>query len=446
MSAAESGSLVGTRGRILEELAIAPRTARDLAKTLGIQESAARGHLDRMEERGLVVPSFRREGVGRPRKRYLLTGQGQDLFPKSYDLILDAVVDELLASEGEGFVSALFAESARRMAGAIAKEIPKAATTDEKARRLVAALNDLGFRCSLEKTAGRTRPNRSDELHLPPQRAQPPVPPLRRVRQEPHRGAPRRGRSGPRRLDRPRGDAVYASDPAPVVRVPSSARAQGRNPAVDDPLLSSVGGTPLLPLRRLSEVACGEFELWAKAEFLNPTGSVKDRAALEIVRDAFDVGQLGPGRVLLDASSGNTAVAYAMLGARLGFEVELCLPRNASPERVARIRRTGPIVVFTDPAEGTDGAQREARRRSLADPQRYFYGDQLQQSLESPDAHYRHTGPEIWNRTSGRITDLVVGVGTGGTISGTGRFLKERRPGFGWSASSRRVRSMGSRV
>ena len=152
MSAAESGSLVGTRGRILEELAIAPRTARDLAKTLGIQESAARGHLDRMEERGLVVPSFRREGVGRPRKRYLLTGQGQDLFPKSYDLILDAVVDELLASEGEGFVSALFAQSARRMAGAIAKEIPKAATTDEKARRLVAALNDLGFRCSLEKT------------------------------------------------------------------------------------------------------------------------------------------------------------------------------------------------------------------------------------------------------------------------------------------------------
>ncbi len=152
MSAPESGPLEGTRGRILEELAVAPRTARDLAKKLGIQESAARGHLDRMEERGLVIPSFRREGVGRPRKRYLLTSQGQDLFPKKYDVILDAVVDELLAREGEGFVSALFAESARRMANSIAKEIPKGGTTEEKARRLVSALNDLGFRCTVEKT------------------------------------------------------------------------------------------------------------------------------------------------------------------------------------------------------------------------------------------------------------------------------------------------------
>jgi predicted ArsR family transcriptional regulator len=152
MSAVDSGTLEGTRGRILEELATAPRTARDLAKKLGIQESAARGHLDRMEEKGLVLPSFRREGVGRPRKRYVLTGQGQDLFPKKYDLILDAVVDELLAREGEGFVSALFAESARRMAATIAKEIPKDGSPDEKARGLVASLNDLGFRCTVEKT------------------------------------------------------------------------------------------------------------------------------------------------------------------------------------------------------------------------------------------------------------------------------------------------------
>ena len=116
MVAAAEDQLEGTRGRILEELAVAPRTARDLAEKLGIQESAARGHLDRMEERGLVLPTFRREGVGRPRKRYALTGQGQDLFPKKYDLILDTVVDELLAREGEEYVSALFAESARRMA------------------------------------------------------------------------------------------------------------------------------------------------------------------------------------------------------------------------------------------------------------------------------------------------------------------------------------------
>ena len=158
MNAMESGALEGTRGRILEELAAAPRTARDLAKTLGIQESAARGHLDRMEDRGLVTPTFRREGVGRPRKRYTLTGQAQELFPKKYDLILDTVVEELLDREGEGFVSALFAESARRMAARVAKEIPKGGTPEEKARNLVAALNHLGFRCSLEKsTDGHTR-------------------------------------------------------------------------------------------------------------------------------------------------------------------------------------------------------------------------------------------------------------------------------------------------
>jgi predicted ArsR family transcriptional regulator len=138
----------GTRGKILEELASAPRTARDLAEKLGIQESAARGHLDRMEDRGLVVPSFRREGVGRPRKRYVLTGQGQELFPKKYDLILDTVVNELLEREGEGYVSALFAEAARRMARELAKEIPKGGAPAERTRNLVSALNRLGFHCT----------------------------------------------------------------------------------------------------------------------------------------------------------------------------------------------------------------------------------------------------------------------------------------------------------
>jgi predicted ArsR family transcriptional regulator len=151
MTVAAEELLEGTRGRILEELAAAPRTARDLSKMLGIQESAARGHLDRMEERGLVVASFRREGVGRPRKRYMLTGNGQDLFPKKYDLILDTVVDELLAREGEGYVSALFAEAARRMAREVAKEIPKGGTPSERIRNLVTALNRLGFRCSAQE-------------------------------------------------------------------------------------------------------------------------------------------------------------------------------------------------------------------------------------------------------------------------------------------------------
>jgi predicted ArsR family transcriptional regulator len=150
-AASELEPLEGTRGAILEELATAPRTARDLAKKLGIQESAARGHLARMEERGLVLPSFRREGVGRPRKRYTLTSQGQDLFPKKYDLILDTVVNELLAREGEGFVSALFVESAHRMAREITKSIPANATPAERVKHLVEALNRLGFRSKLER-------------------------------------------------------------------------------------------------------------------------------------------------------------------------------------------------------------------------------------------------------------------------------------------------------
>jgi predicted ArsR family transcriptional regulator len=157
-AASDLEPLEGTRGLILEELASAPRTARDLAKKLGIQESAARGHLARMEERGLVVPSFRREGVGRPRKRYTLTGQGQDLFPKKYDLILDTVVNELLAREGEGFVSALFAEAAHRMAREIAKSVPAGATPTERVRYVVEALNRLGFRSAVERAPdGRSR-------------------------------------------------------------------------------------------------------------------------------------------------------------------------------------------------------------------------------------------------------------------------------------------------
>jgi S-sulfo-L-cysteine synthase (O-acetyl-L-serine-dependent) len=218
---------------------------------------------------------------------------------------------------------------------------------------------------------------------------------------------------------------VYASDPAPLSAGPAAPRVRG--PVSPDPLLAAVGRTPLLPLARLVASSGGRFELWAKAEFLNPTGSIKDRAALEIVRTALKDGSLDRARTLLDASSGNTAVAYAMLGARLGFAVELCLPRNASPERLSRIRGYGAKIVYTDPAEGTDGAQREARRRADSDPGRYFYPDQYNNAA-NPRAHYRHTGPEIWRQSSGRVTHFVAGVGTGGTISGIGRFLKERRP------------------
>lgn len=170
-------------------------------------------------------------------------------------------------------------------------------------------------------------------------------------------------------------------------------------------------------------------ELWGKAEFLNPTGSVKDRAAFGIVRAALSSGELSAGRTLLDASSGNTGISYAMLGARLRFPVAICLPRNASPERVQRLKAYGAEAIFTDPADGTDGAQREARRRASTEPDRYYYPDQYNHPA-NPEAHFLGTGPEIWGQTAGRATHLFAGVGTGGTISGVGRFLKQIEPGI----------------
>ena len=222
---------------------------------------------------------------------------------------------------------------------------------------------------------------------------------------------------------------MYSPDPvtldpaiSPVIRTP---RPWGR--PLDDPLVAAIGNTPLVPLRSIAARAGGGFELWAKAEHLNPTGSVKDRTARGIVVDAILGGKLTPERTLLDASSGNTAVAYAMMGARLGFPVELILPSNAHASRVARIRAYGATLLFTDPTEGTDGAQREARRRASESPARYFYPDQYN-NPSNPRAHYSTTGPEIWQQTGGRLTHFVAGVGTGGTISGVSRFLKERKP------------------
>lgn len=142
----------GTRGRILEELALAPQTARDLARTLGIQESAARGHLERLAERGFVLPSFHREGVGRPRKRYVLTAEGQELFPRRYELLLDCVMEELLSEHGPAAASALLALAARRMARQIASRLPHGRPLSERVQALAKALNELGFRCTVERT------------------------------------------------------------------------------------------------------------------------------------------------------------------------------------------------------------------------------------------------------------------------------------------------------
>ena len=189
-------------------------------------------------------------------------------------------------------------------------------------------------------------------------------------------------------------------------------------------LWQAVGNTPLLPV----ELPGGAGRFWLKAEWLNPGGSVKDRTARGILRDAFSRGLL-PGRRLLDASSGNTGIAYAMLGAAAGVEVTICLPANASPERRALLEVYGAEVIETDRMEGTDGAVRKARELAALEPDRYFYADQYGNPA-NPAAHRETTGPELWTQTGGRITHFVAAMGTTGTMMGTGQYLKERNPGI----------------
>jgi S-sulfo-L-cysteine synthase (O-acetyl-L-serine-dependent) len=187
-------------------------------------------------------------------------------------------------------------------------------------------------------------------------------------------------------------------------------------------LWQAVGNTPLLPVA----LPGGAGRFWLKAEWLNPGGSVKDRTARAILRDALRRGEL-PGRRLLDASSGNTGIAYAMLGAAAGIGVTICLPANASPERRALLERYGAEVVATDRLEGTEGAARRARELAAADPARWFYADQYANPA-NPQAHRETTGPELWAQTGGRITHFVAAMGTTGTMMGTGGYLKERNP------------------
>ncbi len=190
-------------------------------------------------------------------------------------------------------------------------------------------------------------------------------------------------------------------------------------------LVDLIGNTPLIDLSHL--VATPGVRLLAKAEYLNPGGSVKDRPALAMVRAALADGSLGGGRRLLDATSGNTGIAYAMLGSALGFGVTLCLPRNASRERQRLLHGYGAEIVLTDPLEGSDGAIREAKRLAQAEPERYAYLDQYS-NPENWRAHYRTTGPEIWTQAGGAITHFVAGLGTSGTFVGVGRYLREVAP------------------
>jgi cysteine synthase B len=190
-------------------------------------------------------------------------------------------------------------------------------------------------------------------------------------------------------------------------------------------LLELIGNTPLIDLSALT--GRDEVKLFAKAESANPGGSVKDRPALAMVLDAERRGLFGEGRRLLDATSGNTGIAYAMIGAAMGIPVTLCLPDSASPERKKILRAYGAELRITDPMSGSDGAILEARRLVAEAPERWAYLDQYS-NPENWRAHYRTTGPEIWEQTGGTITHFVTGLGTSGTFMGVGRFLRETRP------------------
>jgi cysteine synthase B len=193
-------------------------------------------------------------------------------------------------------------------------------------------------------------------------------------------------------------------------------------------LLSSIGNTPLLRLRRVvPEQLSNGVELFAKAEHLNPGGSVKDRAGLAMILDGEKRGTLTPEKIILDATSGNTGTAYAMIGAALGYRVALCLPQNASRERKRVLRSYGAELIETDALQGTDGAQLRAREIVAAQPDRFFYPDQYNNDANWR-AHYETTGPEILRQTEGRVTHFVAGLGTSGTFVGTTRRLKENSP------------------
>ena len=191
-------------------------------------------------------------------------------------------------------------------------------------------------------------------------------------------------------------------------------------------IVDLIGNTPLLRLSSF-EAGLDNVELYAKAEWHNPGGSVKDRPAARMIADGERSGQLTKAKIILDATSGNTGIAYAMIGAARGFRVRLCVPQNVTPERKKVLRAFGADVVFTDPMEGSDGAIVKAREMYKANPDLYFYPDQYNND-SNWRAHYDTTGPEILEQTGGRITHFVAGLGTSGTFVGVGRRLRSVKP------------------
>ena len=207
---------------------------------------------------------------------------------------------------------------------------------------------------------------------------------------------------------------------AQAIPIPHLARTQA------EPLLSTIGNTPLVRLERISSEFPG-IEICAKAEYFNPGGSVKDRAAWSMVQDGERSGKLNHNRTILDSTSGNTGIAYAMIGANRGYKVKLVLPGNASPERKRILKAYGAEAVFSSPDEGSDGAIRLCREIYSQDPGRYFYPDQYNNPANWK-AHFEGTGPEIIEQTGGRITHFVASLGTSGTFMGVSRRLKRDLP------------------
>ncbi len=187
-----------------------------------------------------------------------------------------------------------------------------------------------------------------------------------------------------------------------------------------------IGRTPLVRLHQFERETPG-VELYAKAEWQNPGGALKARAAARMILEGESAGKLTPGRTIIDATSGNTGIAYAMVGAARGYKVTLCLPENASPERKLILRALGAELILTSPLEGTDGAIREARRLYAANAEKYFYPDQYSNDANWR-AHYDTTAPELIEQTSGKLTHFVAGLGTSGTFIGTGRRLRKFNP------------------
>jgi cysteine synthase B len=200
-----------------------------------------------------------------------------------------------------------------------------------------------------------------------------------------------------------------------------------REPKKIESVLDLIGDTPLLEIRRIAEGIPPGVKIFAKLEGMNPGGSVKDRPALKMIQEGIKSGKLAPGKTIIDSTSGNTGIALAMIGRVLGYPVELVMPANVSAERKRIIHAYGAKVTYSDPLEGSDGAIRLCRKVLDENPAKYFKPDQYFNPMNS-QAHYETTGPEIFRQTDGRITHFIAGIGTSGTIMGTGRYLKERNP------------------